>query len=539
MLSLATRIKGDIPASSKFAWDLPLTKADIATRRLEHVLWVLERSIVLKGDAAGHEFHGNQWSASGQGKGGVGKTGKIYRAESKGAAMKYAEEKSADWRMGLTPNEMYAISNYTADSYYEINTQLRNEDAPFDSPELRGRIAALDSALAKSSLPERMELVRQANQFALGPYSDNPQDAVGHTLTDSGFVSTSLSQFGRSDKMPPVRFVIDAPAGAPGAPLDGMSSFESETEVLLPRDSKFRVTGYSQDPQYGTHILNVRYIPPSQSNKEYREKGLKVANYKNEKGKPDKFTWEDGDVEWDTDVKTKGEDTGHEFRGNQYTGGGGGKPDKFATRAGKEKFVNFRVRQKGLEGKVSVSVIEGQGNQFIVAGVKFHSAAEYDPNGREIRAYDGMFQGGEQAANGMLAHEMQHAVFHDVTDKLSQEASAMYRDPDPVQGPGGTIKPEYAERYPASASLQPYLSKPEEAAKWDGITEYSSMYWKGLSGIEVSMGSGRYSNAVNETLAEVARLNTPGQEKSGAEVPSFWQNYYNAYQDAFQGSSGG
>src|SRR4051812_38991795 len=109
---------------------------------------------------------------------------------------------------------------------------------------------------------------------------------------------------------------------------------------------------------------------------------------------------------------------------------------------------------------------------FELNGQQLMAGATYNAN-NGIRVYmPGVTSYG---LNGLLAHEIQHAKWNDVVRKMDSQTYTR---------------------------IGPLLDDPkarEELKATDGVTAYSKMYWDA-----VAKGERPFTNAVNETLAEMA-----------------------------------
>jgi hypothetical protein len=164
-------------------------------------------------------------------------------------AQRIADRKG--WAATLTPKQREAVKSYKTTGYRHINGVLRHGTAPGKGTQ--ERIAALDAAISKGKVERPIKVYRAFDARALpGP----PTSLVGHTFTDHGFVSTSESfrePFAIAAKRVPkgrrpILARISVPAGThAGFPdrvqsLQGVSGHQ-ELELLLARDSSFRITG--------------------------------------------------------------------------------------------------------------------------------------------------------------------------------------------------------------------------------------------------------------------------------------------------------
>lgn len=134
------------------------------------------------------------------------------------------------WRAQLSPEEKDSLVDYTLNSD-AVNGKLRSGFGGGN------QVNAMDAAIARSTLPEEAILWRGM--------SHDPGLKRGDSFGDSAFVSTSADR-GIAEEFAKggVLFSIKAPKGAHAADMEGLSpSYGSESEILLPRNSQFRVTG--------------------------------------------------------------------------------------------------------------------------------------------------------------------------------------------------------------------------------------------------------------------------------------------------------
>ena len=163
----------------------------------------------------------------------------------------------SQWVSGLSSAQREAVSAYTSTDHRNINNSLRGLDS--FTPENRQRAVDLHSALSSAQLPCSCTVYRGASLEALGPYqhlSDN--DLVGCTISDAGFLSTSLDPdeaFGG-----PVQLEIAVPAGAHGAYVDSISSVPGEREVLFDAHQRMVITDVSRDHS-GRRMIRATLIP--------------------------------------------------------------------------------------------------------------------------------------------------------------------------------------------------------------------------------------------------------------------------------------
>lgn len=135
----------------------------------------------------------------------------------------------------LETSERNAILNYSGSGYASINNKLRSSKGK----EVSETIKNMDKAFKKApALTE--DLVVRRGVGSSGGVFDKLQ--TGDVFQDHGFVSTSAKPGGGFSKSTSIH--IRVPKGAKGIYMDSkLSLHSSEREFLLPRGSKFRVTG--------------------------------------------------------------------------------------------------------------------------------------------------------------------------------------------------------------------------------------------------------------------------------------------------------
>lgn len=222
---------------------------------------------------------------------------------------------------------------------------------------------------------------------------------------------------------------------------------------------------------------------------------------------------------WVDVAALKGEGAGHPFRGNQWTHGAAGVVGDSGDATQRMGIAENTARELGIDP----SRIEygGDGYAFSVGDDNFVAAGQFDPSTGNITLYKGALNASETELKGITAHEVQHAKFNDVMKEYHAEVTRIVNDPDPIAKikPSGELREQYASDFPTYKVIDPYMSQSRELAKKDGITPYSTSYWKAFSDGKVS-----YETAVNETLAEVAHQKAIGV-KTG--IPNIWRSFYN------------
>lgn len=158
---------------------------------------------------------------------------------------------SSVWQRKLNAPERNAVKDYT-ESSSKVNTALRR-GTPVAN---KDQVEHIDNAISKYTVKEDMTVYRAMVK---------PGHVIepGQTFTDRGYPSTSVDQgvamkfYASADNHVLMRVKI--PTGKHAAPINGFSDYPTEQEVLLPRNTTFRVTNVSKvfNPKYG---LNVNVV---------------------------------------------------------------------------------------------------------------------------------------------------------------------------------------------------------------------------------------------------------------------------------------
>lgn len=148
----------------------------------------------------------------------------------------------------LPQDQQDAYAKYTSSFHEELNGWLRHGKKGFRFDESRLEFLEtnrnlLDAAGKAHKLEQNTVLYRNVKVDSLqfwGVETDTIETLVGRYIGDKGLMSTSVD--GRAFSQNPVRMIINAPKDTPGSYIKSVSSFSSENEFLLPRDSKLKVT---------------------------------------------------------------------------------------------------------------------------------------------------------------------------------------------------------------------------------------------------------------------------------------------------------
>lgn len=186
-----------------------------------------------------------------------------------------AEQASAVGDNVLSSPERAAIAGYTHEGHTAVNKSLRGAPPPPLSAKQQAsaekRAATINGVIDRSPpITAPIVVHRGVSAKALGVSSvDQVEGLVGAEFTDKGIVSTSLSpkvanRFVKG-REPMVRMQVNVPAGSKAYaiteeleyfnPMDVSASFERE--VLLPSNTRFKITGFDKK----TSTVTVDVVP--------------------------------------------------------------------------------------------------------------------------------------------------------------------------------------------------------------------------------------------------------------------------------------
>jgi hypothetical protein len=158
----------------------------------------------------------------------------------------------------LTHGELSAIHGYTNGEYSELNAALRQGTSLSSS---HATLAAnLDTALDKGSLKGGTYFRGIDGHVATKMFG--PEINIGDTITDKGFISTSKSQAtAHSFSHGGVVLEISVDHGSKGMDVEAISSVgQGEHEVILPRNSKFTITGVKTPTSNAAQlVVKIKY----------------------------------------------------------------------------------------------------------------------------------------------------------------------------------------------------------------------------------------------------------------------------------------
>lgn len=150
------------------------------------------------------------------------------------------------WESSLSKPEHAAVRKYVMAHSINFNQYLRTGEKTWGEQATRAEYKALDSAIEKSSIPESVVLYRGAPEIFFG--GKNPKSLIGKTISDKGYVSTSMSDHVAKVYSEGVICKIRCRAGSKGCYIDKIGfgeptdfSNDHNNEIVLPRNSRFKV----------------------------------------------------------------------------------------------------------------------------------------------------------------------------------------------------------------------------------------------------------------------------------------------------------
>jgi len=182
----------------------------------------------------------------------------------------------------------------------------------------------------------------------------------------------------------------------------------------------------------------------------------------------------------------------------------------------------------------------GEPWKFEVAGKKYTAGADYNRNTGVIRVYSGALTekmtGSPKLHRGLMAHEIQHDKWNqfmgkaaaerkEISKRLQQESAQGIHYSKSFMKPDGTFRSAAdRKKYKLTRRLESLVNQEFAKGTWskaDGITPYSTSYWERFKS---SRKTDDFYNAVNETLAELARIRVTGSSPTSSSKLKAWQS---------------
>ncbi|MFD4558860.1 putative T7SS-secreted protein [Streptomyces sp. NPDC058469] len=167
------------------------------------------------------------------------------------AAISYGRDVWNEYADNLPESTKKSLLDYTNDlgepnpknaTYNEMNGYLRG-NADLGTPDVLRNIENTDKALAGTPVPQDLTVVRGQGVGHLGATA--PDELVGKTLTDEGYMSTSLGDNGAVPAFANKEGILHlrVPAGTPALWVENVGTFGmGERELLLGRGTSYEVT---------------------------------------------------------------------------------------------------------------------------------------------------------------------------------------------------------------------------------------------------------------------------------------------------------
>ncbi|WP_420975202.1 ADP-ribosyltransferase [Bacillus thuringiensis] len=188
------------------------------------------------------------------------------------------EKYEAQWLKGLENEERNAVRTYTGNDYTSINKYLRSGQTDlagsgYTKAKMDRTITLIDQAIQKATLQEDITVYRNTGAAEFKEDNAFLQDALNIDLstlqgekdfdtyiqkatvlvqknmnkvnTALAYTSTSLKPGDTAFAQSPIRVEIKIPKETHVPYVDSISKFKGEKELLLPRGSKFQITGAS------------------------------------------------------------------------------------------------------------------------------------------------------------------------------------------------------------------------------------------------------------------------------------------------------
>jgi SPP1 gp7 family putative phage head morphogenesis protein len=165
----------------------------------------------------------------------------------------------------LPTAQQTALTGYTGASYHGINEYLRT-GKPASKSAIR-TIQKMDEAFMKQAaeIPENVVLFRGTRPTAFVEWDALKNipisDWIGQTLTDKGFISTSIIE--KSGFKRDMNLEIRVPKGTKGIFVKPISKFPDEDEVTLDRGTVFRIDSVTKDNDMNVYHVDVTVIDHS------------------------------------------------------------------------------------------------------------------------------------------------------------------------------------------------------------------------------------------------------------------------------------
>ena len=159
-------------------------------------------------------------------------------------------------KASVTPYELTTIKNYSGYAASNLNPALR-KDKSLNASHAK-MTEALDSAIQKSELPHDVTVYRGLSSGASKmAFFATP----GSVFSDKAYASTTVDKaVGKRIGEGGVLLEIKLRKGAKVLPIDGLSRYPDERELLLPRNTSYKVKSKTWDAGNKAWKLTVEVI---------------------------------------------------------------------------------------------------------------------------------------------------------------------------------------------------------------------------------------------------------------------------------------
>jgi hypothetical protein len=154
----------------------------------------------------------------------------------------------------ITPKEKTTINKYQSKGgFKKINNPLREGAAPSDDAK------NLSSAIAKHTIDKEITVYRGMGNTVskqLVAAWENKKAGEDVVFKEKGFLSTSRSR-GAASTFSDQMFVLKLPKGSSALPMAAPKGMGGEAEILLNRETKFKVVGMKPGVTKGSRLFEV------------------------------------------------------------------------------------------------------------------------------------------------------------------------------------------------------------------------------------------------------------------------------------------
>jgi hypothetical protein len=232
---------------------------------------------------------------------------------------------------GASPVAVSAVRGYANTDYHRLNDGLRSGNSVYiNSPNVKSIDSAFDSAKPlDQAIVVHRGVLGASDPKLLGPVGSK----VGKTFNDKAFVSTSANDavarksFAGNSGDDPAIMHITVPAGSKVIKPGSVAFKPEESELVLPRDSNFRVDKDEIDKKGKRHVY-LTQLPKSADHggateaKPKKVAGSDVVASGNSAGKPKISPVKSTDIKLNDDGSVVSKKTGAEVGAIRYVPGG-------------------------------------------------------------------------------------------------------------------------------------------------------------------------------------------------------------------------